>query len=83
MNETQEQRRLRELLDRLDSWLHRVQVLAEIIQDNSAMREGIPGPYLDNVREGALVDAVIHLSRRNQEDFWQLVRMEKLPLGPG
>ena len=78
-----EQRRLRELLDRLDSRLHTVQVLAEIIQDNLALREGIPGPYLDNVREGALVDAVIHLSRRNLEDFWQLVKMKQLPLGPG
>ncbi|MDT4845981.1 hypothetical protein FQZ97_799840 [compost metagenome] len=83
MNEAHEQRRLHELLDRLDSRLHTVQVLAEIIQDNSALREGVPGPYLDNVREGALVDAVIHLSRRNLEDFWQLVKLEKLPLGPG
>ncbi|MCY1551146.1 hypothetical protein D9M68_874560 [compost metagenome] len=58
-------------------------MLAEVIQDNSALRKGIPGPYLDSVREGALVDAVIHLSRRNLEDFWQLVKLEKLPLGPG
>jgi hypothetical protein len=83
MNVDLEQRRLDELLDRLDLRLKRVQVLAEIIQDNLALRKGIPGPYLDNVREGALVDAVIHLSRRNLEDFWQLVKLEQLPLGRG
>jgi hypothetical protein len=77
-----EQRRLRQLLDRLDSRLHTVQVLAEVILDNAALREGIPGPYLDNIRESALMDAVIHLSRSNLEDFWQLVKLEQLPLGP-
>ncbi|MFZ6049852.1 hypothetical protein ACFW0H_27475 [Pseudomonas sp. CR3202] len=78
-----EQRRLRELLDRLDSRLHTVQMLAEVILDNAALREGIPGPYLDNIRESALMDAVIHLSRSNLEDFWQLVKLEQLPLGRG
>ncbi|MFC5697217.1 hypothetical protein ACFPU0_16810 [Pseudomonas sp. GCM10022186] len=78
-----EQRRLRELLDRLDSRLQTVQLLAEVILDNAALREGIPGPYLDNIRESALMDAVIHLSRSNLEDFWQLVKLEKLPLGSG
>ena len=77
-----EQSRRRELVDRLDSRLHMVQVLAEVILDNAGLREGISGPYLDNIREGALMDAVIHLSRRNLEDFWQLVKMEQLPLGP-
>lgn len=83
MNVDLEQRRLHELLNRLGSRLHTEQLLAEIIQDNSALRESIPGPYLDNVREGELVDAVIHLSRRNLEDFWQLVKIEQLPLEPG
>ena len=78
-----EQRRLRELLDRLDSRLQTVQLLAEVILDNAALREGIPGPYLDNIRESALMDAVIHLSRSNLEDFWLLVKLEKLPLGSG
>ncbi|WP_044871740.1 hypothetical protein [Pseudomonas sp. LFM046] len=78
-----EQRRLRELLDRLDSRLHSVQVLAEVILDNAGLREGIPGPYLDNIREGTLMDAVVHLSRSNLEDFWQLVKLEQLPLGRG
>ena len=77
-----EQSRRRELVDRLDSRLHTVQVLAEVILDNAGLREGISGPYLNNIREGALMDAVIHLSRRNLEDFWQLVKMEQLPLGP-
>ncbi|MDH4557867.1 hypothetical protein E8F11_22290 [Pseudomonas sp. BN417] len=78
-----EQRRLRELLDRLDSRLQTVQMLAEVILDNAALREGIPGPYLNNIRESALMDAVIHLSRSNLEDFWQLVKLEQLPLGSG
>ncbi|AOE83968.1 hypothetical protein [Pseudomonas sp. TCU-HL1] len=76
-----EERRLRGLVDRLDSRLHTVQMLAEIALDNAALREGIPGPYLDNIKESALVDALIHLSRSNLEDFWQLVKMEELPLG--
>ncbi|MOA65383.1 hypothetical protein D3C78_1917540 [compost metagenome] len=54
--------------------------MAEVLSDNAALREGIPGPYLDNVREGALMEAVIYLSRSNQKDFSRLAKMEKLPL---
>ncbi|BAN48137.1 hypothetical protein [Metapseudomonas resinovorans] len=80
MNEDVEERRLWELVNRLDSRLNTVQVLAEVLLDNTAMREGIPGPYLDDVREGAVMEAVIYLSRSNQEDFTRLAKMAKLPL---
>ncbi|MGA6106949.1 hypothetical protein [Pseudomonas solani] len=40
-------------------------MLADIILDNAAMREGIPGPYLDDVRETALMDALRDTGVRN------------------
>ncbi|MOA40177.1 hypothetical protein D3C78_1620230 [compost metagenome] len=80
MSENLEERRLRELVDRLDARLGIVQVLAEILLDNAALRPSIPGPYLDDYREGILMEAVVHLARNNQEDFWQLAKREKLPL---
>ncbi|MDT4838720.1 hypothetical protein FQZ97_724850 [compost metagenome] len=80
MSDDLDERRLWELVNRLDSRLNTVRVLAEVLLDNAAMREGIPGPYLDNVREGALMEAVIGLSRSNQKDFWRLAKREKLPL---
>jgi hypothetical protein len=80
MSEDMEERCLRELVKRLDSRLHTVQMLAEIVLDNAAMRPGIPGPYLDDIKESALMEAMIHLSRNNLEDFWQLAKMEQLPL---
>ena len=52
MSDDLDERRLWELVNRLDSRLNTVQVLAEVLLDNAAMREGIPGPYLDNLREG-------------------------------
>ncbi|MBB4820645.1 hypothetical protein PSGK_04530 [Pseudomonas solani] len=80
MNSDLEHRRLHELVDRLESRLNTVQVLAEVILDNAAMREGIPGPYLDDLREGALMDAMIHLCRSNQEDFQHVAKLAQLPL---
>ncbi|EQM68584.1 hypothetical protein ACSC9U_12950 [Pseudomonas solani] len=80
MNSDLEHRRLHQLADRLESRLNTVQVLAEVILDNAAMREGIPGPYLDDVREAALMEAVIHLSRSNQEDFQHVAKLAQLPL---
>ncbi|MCY1300403.1 hypothetical protein D3C76_1595490 [compost metagenome] len=76
-----EQWQLQQLVDRLDARLHTTQVIAEVIMENSALRDGIPGPFLNDYKEGALLDAVIHLSRSNYEDFCRLVRMGKLPLG--
>ncbi|BAN47100.1 hypothetical protein [Metapseudomonas resinovorans] len=80
MSEDLDERRLWELVNRLDSRLNTVRVLAEVLLDNAAMREGIPGPYLDNVKESALMEAVIYLSRSNEKDFLRLAKMEKLPL---
>ncbi|MCY1310077.1 hypothetical protein D9M70_602350 [compost metagenome] len=80
MSENLDEQRLWELVNRLDSQLNTVRILAEVLSDNAALREGIPGPYLDNVREGALMEAVIYLSRSNQKDFWRLAKREKLPL---
>lgn len=65
MNSDLEHRRLHQLADRLESRLNTVQVLAEVILDNAAMREGIPGPYLDDVRETALMDALRDTGVRN------------------
>ncbi|MDH4557711.1 hypothetical protein E8F11_21460 [Pseudomonas sp. BN417] len=81
MTANHEQRRLQQLVQRLDARLHTTQVIAEVILENAALRDGIPGPFLDGYREGALMDAVIHLSRSNYEDFGRLVQLEKLPLG--
>ncbi len=78
-----DQRRLQQLVERLDARLHTTQVIAEIILENTALREGIPGSYLDGYREGALMDAVIHLSRSNHEDFCRLVELAGLPAGRG
>ncbi|BAN48669.1 hypothetical protein [Metapseudomonas resinovorans] len=80
MNEDLDERRLWELVNRLDSRLNTVRVLAEVLLDNAAMREGIPGPYLDNIKEEALMEAVIYLSRSNEKDFLRLAKMAKLPL---
>lgn len=80
MNSDLEHRRLHQLADRLESRLNTVRVLAEIILDNAAMREGIPGPYLDDLREAALMDALIHLARNNQEDFQHVAKLAQLPL---
>ncbi|BAN48064.1 hypothetical protein [Metapseudomonas resinovorans] len=80
MSEELSERRLRELVNRLDSRLHTVQVLAEVLLDNAGLRPCIPGPYLNEYREGAVMEAVILLSRSSQEDFWQLAKSEKWPL---
>lgn len=72
-----QQRRLRELRERLESRLHTVQVIAEIILDNAAFREGFPGPWFGEYREGALMDAVVQLSRSNLEDFSRLLEMQR------
>ncbi|WP_044872948.1 hypothetical protein [Pseudomonas sp. LFM046] len=76
-----EQWRLEQWVQRLDARLHTTQVIAEIILENAALREGIPAPFPNDYKEGALMDAVVHLSRSNYEDFCRLVQMEELPLG--
>lgn len=78
---THEQRRLQELVQRLDARLHSTLVISEVILENVAMHDCVPGPFLDGYREGALMDAVIHLSRSNYEDYLRLVEMVGLPLG--
>ncbi|BAN49628.1 hypothetical protein [Metapseudomonas resinovorans] len=80
MSDDLDERRLWELVNRLDSRLNTVRVLAEVLLDNAAMREGIPGPYLDNVKESALMEALIYLSRSNEKDFLRLAKMQQLPL---
>lgn len=80
MSKNRADQRLRELVDRLDSRLNTVHVIAEIIQDNAGLREGVPGPYLDEVKEGALMDAMVDLCRSNQQEFWQLMKLEQLAL---
>lgn len=77
--QTFEQKQLKELADRLESRLHTTTVLAEIVLDNDAMRDGTPGPYLDDYRAGALMDAVIQLSRANFDDFCRLADLAGLP----
>ncbi|WP_271408371.1 hypothetical protein [Pseudomonas sp. Q1-7] len=76
-----DERRLQELVQRLEARLHSTLVIAEVLLDNAALRDGVPGPYLNDYREGALLDAVIHLSRSSHEDFCRLVKMAKLPIG--
>lgn len=76
-----DERRLQELVKRLEARLHTTLVIAEVLMDNSALRDGDPGPYLNDYREGALLDAVIHLSRSSHEDFCRLLEMVKLPVG--
>ncbi|WP_271105793.1 hypothetical protein [Pseudomonas tohonis] len=78
---THEQRRLQELVQRLDARLHSTLVISEVILENVSLHDGVPGPFLDGYREGALMDAVIHLSRSNYEDYLRLVEMVGLPLG--
>ncbi|MCP1618079.1 hypothetical protein FBY21_2697 [Pseudomonas sp. SLBN-26] len=80
MSRDVEQQRLHDLLERLDSRLNAVHMIAAIIQDNAGRREGIPGPFLNEVREGALMDVMVDLCQSNQQDFWQLMKLEKLPL---
>ncbi|WP_028630086.1 hypothetical protein [Metapseudomonas resinovorans] len=81
MSASHEERRVQRLVQRLEARLHTTQVIAEVLMDNAALRDGDPGPYLNEYREGALLDAVIHLSRSSHEDFCQLVEMVKLPIG--
>lgn len=76
---TFEQRRIKELAERLETRVHTTQVISEIILDNAARREGIPGPYLNGYREGALMDAVVHLSRSNFDDFCRLAELVGVP----
>ncbi|WP_044874039.1 hypothetical protein [Pseudomonas sp. LFM046] len=76
---THDQRRLKELADRLEARLHTTQVIAEIILENATLRECVPGPYFDGYREGALMDAVVHLSRSNFDDFCRLAELAVLP----
>ncbi|WP_232104274.1 hypothetical protein [Metapseudomonas otitidis] len=52
-----------------------------MILENVAMHDCVPGSFLDSYREGALMDAVIHLSRSNYEDHLRLVEMVRLSLG--
>ncbi|BCG23253.1 hypothetical protein thsps21_27180 [Pseudomonas sp. No.21] len=80
MSQEVAERRLRQLVDRMESRLNTVHVIAEIIRDNAGLREGIPGPYLDEVGEGALMDAMVDLCRSNQQEFWQLMKLEQLAL---
>ncbi|MDW3712929.1 MULTISPECIES: hypothetical protein [unclassified Pseudomonas] len=44
MSQEVAERRLRQWVDRLESRLNTVHVIAEIIRDNAGLREGIPGP---------------------------------------
>ncbi|BAN47947.1 hypothetical protein [Metapseudomonas resinovorans] len=81
MTEELEERRLRELVNRLDSRLEIVQVLAEILLDNATLRPCVPGAYLNYYREGMLMEAVIHLARSNQEDFGQLMKRPEIAVG--
>lgn len=76
---TYEQKQLKELADRLEARMHTTTVLAEIVLDNDAMRGGEPGPYLNEYRAGALMDAVIHLSRANFDDFCRLADLAGVP----
>ncbi|WCD81795.1 hypothetical protein [Pseudomonas sp. TUM22785] len=80
MSTDMQQQRLHDLLERLDSRLNAVHMIAAIIQDNAGRREGTPGPFLNEVREGALMDVMVDLCRSNQQDFWQLMKMGALPL---
>lgn len=52
-----------------------------MILENVSLHDGVPGPFLDGYREGALMDAVIHLSRSNYEGYLRLVEVVGLPLG--
>lgn len=56
---TYEQKQLKELADRLEARLHTTTVLAEIVLDNDAMRDGEHGPYLNDYRAGALMDSTL------------------------
>ncbi|GAC1032312.1 hypothetical protein thsps21_31400 [Pseudomonas sp. No.21] len=44
MSQEVAERRLRQWVDRLESRLNTVHVIAEIIRDNAGLREGFPGP---------------------------------------
>lgn len=78
---THEQRRPQQLVQGLDARLHTTLVIAEVILENVSLHDRVPGAFLDGYREGALMDAVIHLSRSNYEDYLRLVEMVRLSLG--
>ncbi|MGX5727834.1 hypothetical protein ACWKWZ_22605 [Metapseudomonas otitidis] len=78
---THEQLCLQQLFQGLDARLHTTLEIAEVILENVFLQDGVPGPFLDGYREGALMGALIHLSRNNYEDYLRLVEMVGLPLG--
>ncbi|CAN7277156.1 hypothetical protein LJR232_001243 [Aquipseudomonas alcaligenes] len=73
------EQRIQQLVDHLDTRLHTTQVMAELLLDFAALRDGADYSYLSRYREGALMDAMVHLSRSNYEDFCRLVELAKLP----
>lgn len=74
-----EQLHVQQLVDHLDTRLHTTQVMAELLLDFAALRDGADYSYLSRYREGALMDAMVHLSRSNYQDFCKLVELAKLP----
>ncbi|WP_374981437.1 hypothetical protein PSGK_10695 [Pseudomonas solani] len=73
------EQRIQQLVDHLDTRLHTNQVMAELLLDFAALRDGADYPYLSRYREGALMDAMVHLSRNNYEDFCKLAELAQLP----
>jgi len=47
--------------------------------DFAYLRDGGDDSYLSRYREGALMDAMVHLSRNNYEDFCKLAELAQLP----
>ena len=81
MSDSHEERRIRQLVRRLEDRLYTTQVLAELLLKNADRRPSDLGPYLNDHQEGCLMDAVIHLSRSNHDDFLKLVDLTRLPSG--
>lgn len=75
---THEQRRLQELVQRLDARLHSTLVISEVILENVSLHDCVPGPFLDGYREGT-GDPL--LSRSNYENYLRLVEMVGLLRG--
>ncbi|WP_285962455.1 hypothetical protein [Pseudomonas tohonis] len=74
-----DQLQIQQLGDQLDTRLHTTQVMAELLLDYAALRDGADYSYLSRYREGALMDAMVHLSRNNYEDFCKLAELAQLP----
>jgi hypothetical protein len=73
------EQRIQQLVDHLDTRLHTTQVISELLLDFAALRDGADYSYLSRYREGALMDAMVHLSRNNYEDFCKLAELAQLP----